>query len=217
MKNTRYTGFLPFLLAFLTFASSTMAQTMEPQRTKTGAEVETEKDTRSVGPVAAARSKYTKISDTSPDASNPTLAQLRGGPERPFPSQRAYPRGTYQTAWADHGNAGHILIGAAIGFGVGAALGANSSARNGSPVSGGIVIGGGLFGFLGGCVGKAVGDLQGLHFASARHRRTSRPSAPEDDEESELAQHPHTEKTHKEASVESAVPSQPAILRALEL
>jgi hypothetical protein len=218
MKNTRYTGFLPFLLASLTLASSTMAQTIEPQRTNTGAEVETEKDTRSVDSVAAARSKYTRTSDTSPDASNPTLAQLRGGgPGRPFPSQRAYPRGTYQTPWADHGHAGHILIGAAIGFGVGAALGANSSARNGTPVSGGIVIGGGLFGFLGGCVGKAVGDLQGLHFASARHRRTSRPSAPEYDEESELAQHPHTEETHKEASVESAVPSQPAILRALEL
>src|ERR1700689_3993432 len=140
MKNTKCTPFLSFLLAALTLAPSATGQMIEDQRT------ETEKDARSIDTVAAARSKYTQTSDISLDAENTTLAQLRGGvPRRPFPAQRPYPRGTYQTPWRDHGNAGHILVGAAIGFGIGAALGAHNSARDGTPVAGGIIIGGGLF------------------------------------------------------------------------
>src|ERR1700691_5205472 len=184
MKNPKYIPLLSFLLASLTLASSTMAQSIKDQRD------ETEQDIRSIDSIAAARRQYTQTSDISPETSNATLAQLHGGePARPFPSQRPYPRGTYQTPWMDHGNAGHILIGAAIGFGIGAALGAHNSARDGTPVAGGIVIGGGLFALLGGCVGKAVGDLQGLHYASAHHRRSNRPAGPEDDEQSEFRSH----------------------------
>ena len=214
MKNTKYIPFLPFLQAALTLTSIAMAQTTEAQRTDS--ETETEKDARNINTVAAARSQYTQIADISPDASNPTLAQLRGGPVHPFPSQRPYPRGTYQTPWTDHGNAGHVLIGAAIGFGIGAALGASNSSRDGTPVASGIVIGGGLFALLGGCVGKAVGDLQSLHFASARHRGTYRPSAPEDDQETELAQHRQTKETRTEASAAHANPVQPAVLKRVE-
>jgi hypothetical protein len=149
-----------------------------------------EKDTRSIDSISVARSQYTETSDISLDASNPTLAQLgRGGPGRPLPPQRGYSRGTYPTPWMDHGNIGHIFVGAAIGFSVGAALGADRSARNGTPVSGGIVIGGALFGLLGGCVGKAVGDLQGLHYWSAHRKRTYRPSWPEHDEQSDRSSH----------------------------
>jgi hypothetical protein len=203
MKNTRHILFLPFLLASLMLASSTMAQTTEDQRT------ETENATRSVDSIAAARSQYTQTVSASPSADDTTLAQLhRGGPGRPFPSQRGYPRPTYQTPWMghDYGNAGHILVGAAIGFGIGAALGANQSARNGTPVSGGIIIGGGLFGFLGGCVGKAVGDLQGIHFASTHRRRTYRPYAPEDDEQSELRSHSKAAEDLPEAAANRAEP-----------
>jgi hypothetical protein len=206
MKNTRYSSFLPFLLASLTLASNTMAQTIEAQRT----EAETQNDAPNFDSIAAARSRYIQNSDVSPDASNPLLAQLRrGGPGRPLP-QRGYPRGTYQTPWTDHGNAGHILVGAAIGFGVGAALGASQSARNGTPVGGGILIGGALFGFLGGCAGKAVGDLQGLHFASVRRRRTYRPSGPEDDEVSELRSDSKVKENRPEAPARLAAPGQPA-------
>ena len=167
-----------FLLAPVLLASVALAQTRDAQVANSASEENS---------IAAARSQYTQTSDIPPDPSNTTLAQLhRGGPGRPFPPQRGYPRGAYQTPWMDHGNAGHIFIGAAIGFGVGAALGATGSARNGTPVSGGIVIGGGLFALLGGCVGKAVGDLQGLHFASAHHRGIHRPSSPEDDELGEV-------------------------------
>src|ERR1700683_1514516 len=137
MKKTKHIPFFSLLLASLVPRSSTMAQTAEDQRTETVDKY----DTRSIDAISAARSRYIQTADISPDASNPTLAQLRGGPGRPFPSQRPYPRGTYQTPWRDHANAGHILIGAAIGFGIGAALGAHNSARDGTPVAGGIIIG----------------------------------------------------------------------------
>ncbi len=141
-----------------------------------------------------------------------------------FRPSEGYPRGTYQTPWRDHGNAGHILIGAAIGFGIGAALGANQSAHNGTPVAGGVIVGGGLFGFLGGCVGKAVGDFQGLHYASVYRRRTYRPSWPEDqpedrpehDEQGDLRSHSKAKDHHSEASAKPASPGQPAGVEAVE-
>jgi hypothetical protein len=190
------------LLASLTLASNITAQTTEAQRS------ETKNDTRSIDAIAAARSPYTQATGVSPDASDTTLAQLRrDGPGRPLPS-RGYPRGTYQTQWMDHGNAGHIFVGAAIGFGVGAAIGASGSARNGTPVAGGIIIGGGLFALLGGCVGKAVGDLQGLHYASARRRGIHRLPGPEDDEESH--RHSTSKDDQREASAKAASPRQTA-------
>jgi hypothetical protein len=135
--------------------------------------------------ISAARSPYTTgiAPDEKPDPKDDkTLAQLpRTRPEMQFPPQRRYPRGNYQTPWTDHGSAGHVLIGAAIGFGVGAALGAKNSAQNGTPVSGGIIIGGGLFGLIGGALGAPYG---GLH--PFEHRSRYRPSwpRPDDDEES---------------------------------
>lgn len=139
--------------------------------------------------ISAARSPYT--TGIAPDEKqdpkdDKTLAQLpRTRPGMQFPSQRGYPRGNYQTPWMDHASAGHVLIGAAVGFGVGAALGAKNSAQNGTPVSGGIIIGGGLFGLIGGCVGGAIGSSYGgLH--PFQHRSRYRPSwpRPNDDEQS---------------------------------
>jgi hypothetical protein len=150
--------------------------------------------------IAAARSRYTLPTDISTDANDKTLAQLlRGVPRRPFP--RGYPRATYQTPWTDHGNAGPILIGAAIGFGVGAALGANHSARNGTPVGGGILIGGGLLGFIGGCVGEAVGTFPGVHYRSAHRRRAYRPSWLEDDEQTVLKPNPKASRSEASDSL----------------
>lgn len=141
--------------------------------------------------VSAARSQYIQTAEIPGDSNDgKVLAQFpRRGPGTPFPARRGYPGGRYRTPWVGHGNAGHILIGAAIGFGVGAALGANQSAHNRTPVAGGIIVGGGLLGFIGGCVGKAVGDLHGLHYSPAYRRRTYRPSGPEDDEQSDLRSH----------------------------
>lgn len=203
----RHTKHIPLLLALALMASVTFAQTRDGQAAD---RAPAEKA------ISAARSRYIQTVDISPDADNTTLAQFhRGGPGRPFPPQRGYPRGTYQPPWMDHGNAGHIFIGAAIGFGVGAALGANQSAHNGTPVAGGIIVGGGLFGLLGGCVGKAVGDLSGMHYSSA-HRRTYRPSGPEDDEQSERRSHSKAkEEDRTEVSAKPGSPGQSVEVRAM--
>jgi hypothetical protein len=168
--------------------------------------------------ILAARSQYTQATSVSSDADNKTLAQFpRGGPgRRPSPPRGRYPRERYQTPWMDHGGAGHIVIGAAIGFFVGAALGANQSAHNGTPVSGGIIVGGGLLGLIGGCVGKAVGDLQGVPYASVRRRRTSRPSGPEEDEQSDLRWHSKPREDHPSVSAKPASPGKAAGVDALE-
>lgn len=202
MKPTKH---IPLLLASVLLASVTFAQTRDGRAADTAPEE-----------ISVARSHYTQTPDTTLGTENTTLAQrTRGGPGRPFPPQQGYPRPTYQARWTDHGNAGHILIGAAIGFGIGAALGANNSARNGTPVSGGIIFGGGIFGFLGGCVGKAVGDLQGIHFASTHRRRIYRPSSPEDDEQTELRSHTKPKEDRSEASaIPAAPPIQSTSLRA---
>jgi hypothetical protein len=70
---------------------------------------------------------------------------------------------------------------------------------------------------LGGCVGKAVGDLQSLHFASANHRGIYLPSAPNDDTEvGELASHPARQTTRTEQSPRSTAPSPPSVSRRVE-
>ena len=45
------------------------------------------------------------------------------------------------------------MIGAAIGFGVGAALGAIGGAHNHTPVRDGVILGGSLFALIGGAIG----------------------------------------------------------------
>jgi len=204
MKHTKH---IPVLLALVLMASVTFAQTTDGQSVDGG---------QAENAISAARSQYARAVSTSSGVDDATVAQIyRGGPRRPFPPQRGYPRPTYRTPWMDHGSAGHILIGAAVGFGIGAALGAHNSARNGTPVSGGIIIGGGLFGFLGGCVGQAVGGFHGVHYSSARRRRVYRPSWPEDDEESDLRSHSKAKEGHPEPSAEPASPGQSAGVEAI--
>lgn len=74
--------------------------------------------------IAAARRQYTETTDISPDPNaGKALAQLpRGGP--PMMPRQGYYRGSYQNPLMRSGNAGHTLIGAAIGFGLGATMGA---------------------------------------------------------------------------------------------
>jgi len=130
--------------------------------------------------ITAARGQYTQAAGSSPDTGDGTaLAQFRRGRLRQPLPPRGYPRGTYQTPWMEHGNAAHAAIGAAIGFGIGATLGAIHSQHNGTPVSGGVLIGGGLLGFIGGTIGAAHG---GPHLFTHR-RRGYGPSGPHEDED----------------------------------
>lgn len=78
--------------------------------------------------IAAARTQYTQTAEVSQRQENVdnTLAQLsRRGRGTPFPPRRGNPnRRRPQPLWMDHGGASHAVVGAAIGFGLGALLGA---------------------------------------------------------------------------------------------
>ncbi|MGA8501275.1 MAG: hypothetical protein WB683_06985 [Candidatus Sulfotelmatobacter sp.] len=178
----RHTKHIHLLLASVLVASVAFAQTNNRQAESTAAAEDA---------IEAARSQYVPTAAISADANDgEMLAQSsRRRPGPPFPRQHGYRWGSDQTALMHHGSPGHILIGAAIGFGVGAALGAHQSAHNGTPVGGGIIVGGGILGFIGGCVGQAVGAFPGFHYSSPHRRRDYRPSWPEDDEESDLRSH----------------------------
>jgi hypothetical protein len=191
MKHTRNSSILlaSVLLASVLLASVALAQTRDSLK---------EESISAEDSISAARSQYAQTSNISPDADNAILAQLpRGGPARPFPARRGYPRGTYQTTWMEHGNPGHALIGAGIGIGVGAALGAISNANKGAPVGSGAIVLGALFGFIGGAIGAAHG---GPHMFAHRGR-VYRPCSPEDDEESQL----HSHSKAKEGSLGQSV------------
>jgi hypothetical protein len=169
----RHTQSVPILLASFLLASAAFAQTWNLDAS----------NTMSINdPVMAARSRYTQGADIlRPTNNGTTLAQFpRHGPEPPFPARRRYPRQeSYQNPWLDHGNAGHAVIGVAIGFGIGAMLGAIKSAHDHTPAGSNVLIGGSLLGFIGGTIGVAHG---GAYFF-AHHRKIDPQSAPEDENE----------------------------------
>jgi len=176
MKNIKHNH---LLLALILLASVAMAQTQD---------VSTSSSTSENNAVSTARNRYTGTGDASSNAPEErTLAQFRQrGPGAPFPSQRAYPRGTYQNHWRDHGSAGHALIGAAIGFGIGAAIGASKSAHNGTPAGSSVIVGGAILGFIGG----AIGSAHGASGFFAHRRRFDLPSRGEEDTEVEAGSRP---------------------------
>src|ERR1700733_1572671 len=166
----RHTHKFSVLLASILLASVALAQT----NNSADADAPPENDS-----IAAARTRYAPTAGVQQDDGNKgTLAQFPQ-PGR-FPRRSEYPRQqSYWTPWTDHGNARHVLIGAAIGFGIGAALGAHQSVHNGTSVEGGVLIGGGLFGFIGGAIGSGLG---GPHPFAPR-RRTFPMSGTDEDEE----------------------------------
>lgn len=188
MKRAKHIPFLLFLLASLMVASVALAQTM-PAQTTEGRLTETEKDPPSSDAISAARSSYTpdvKGEGLSRYAGDGMTAQLsRDRPTRPVPPHHGYPRGSYRTPWMDHGDAGHAAIGAAIGFGLGAALAAKA---NTSPYPGATARAIFLVGGLGALMGGVIGGSHGGPFAFAHHRRTY-PPARREDEESDLSAH----------------------------
>jgi hypothetical protein len=126
MKHTERTPLLILLLALLIPVSSALAQITDDQNVA-------EKSSPGNDPISAARSSYTsnaKLEGTPRGADDPldlNLAQLPRNPPAPPPRPpRGYAPESYQTHWMDHGSPRHALIGALIGFGVGAALAAKA-------------------------------------------------------------------------------------------
>src|ERR1700758_2813377 len=147
--------------------------------------------------ITAARLPYTENAGIVPATDDGKhLAQLpRRGPGMHIPPQHGYYRGGYPTPWMEHGDAGHILIGAGIGCGIGAALGTMGGAHTGTS-GGSAILGGALCALIGGAIGASHG---GPH-PFLHRRRFYRPSWPEDDEESILRTHSKHPEDHAELS-----------------
>ena len=140
------------LLASLLFIQSVLpsalAQTEEGQPAN---------DRLSAGENVVTSSPYTQHEDIpgySGDSQMPSEV-ARHKPVTPVPPYIRYPRpGSYSGMWRKPGNRRHAFIGALIGFGLGAALGAkvnkdqHTQARNGAPI---------LFGGAGALIGAAIG------------------------------------------------------------
>jgi len=100
--------------------------------------------------IGVARSQYAQTNDLTPGASDHiTLAQSsRRGPGVPFPRRGGYPRAGYGGMWMSEGSGRHALIGALIGFGMGAAIVAKGNGGVRASLA---------FGTLGAGIGAAMG------------------------------------------------------------
>jgi hypothetical protein len=94
----------------------------------------------------------------------------------PLPPHRGYPQQEGYPSWQiDRGSAGHVLIGAAVGFTLGALLGAKAN-KNPKTTVGAVVIVGGFGALIGGFIG---GSHNGP-YRFAHHRRIYPPTLSED-------------------------------------
>jgi hypothetical protein len=205
MKHTKRIPLLILLLAAIMPASSALAQTTDYQKDdeKTVAE-----PSPTDGLISAARSSNrsdAKAEDTprnSHDGLDVNLAQL--SQRRPAPGpQRGYRPESYETHWMDRGSGRHALIGAMIGFGVGAALAAKAN-KGSSPGAAIVLIGG-----AGALIGAAVGANHGGPGRFAHHRRIDLPAGRES-KESDLSANsagPHSDgRRSDEKPTEPVVP-----------
>jgi hypothetical protein len=147
--------------------------------------------------IAAARSTYLRAEGTpgKPSSDEDELAQFRRPARRPAPGRSQYPRrAQYPTMWRE-GDGRRTAIGALIGFGLGAAMGAkvNSDNHQGAGVRAALV-----FGTFGGLFGAAIGHgIQPL--PRTRRYRSNWPS------DEELGALPHAS-TQPAASLSLATP-----------
>ena len=136
-----------FLFALLLLASNGLAQTIDSQTTNDLPENDLPKQ------VALAWSAYTQTEEVSADVAlknskgNYTLVQI----PRRMPGPMAGPpmrRAAYPNMWMSGGSPGHALIGALIGFGLGAAVCAKGNAGVRAALA---------FGTVGAGIGAAIG------------------------------------------------------------
>lgn len=207
MKHTK--AILSVLISLL-LVSSAIAQTSEPQTAsgRGGADA-----------IAAAHSRYTQnesVSQSAKDSSAgnsdtpdaDTLAQFsRRGPTRPYPypfPRRGYPRGGSPYMWQQPFNGHHALIGAVIGFGLGAAIGVKANtdqhpqARIAAPL---------IFGSIGALLGATIGGTLPPS-PWARLRRGHGLPHEGEREEDQVAGRPNPPRTTQRASLPPPGPCQ---------
>jgi len=161
-----HTRSFSFMLAPVLLVSVAFAQTKDSRAESSADEV------------VAALSQYTQTAEISPDTSDGAqLAQFqRRGPGTQFPRRSGYPRAGYGAPWQERGDGHRAAVGALIGFGLGAALGAGTS-RDSHTTVGAVVIFGGFGALIGGVVGGNPGA-----YPFANRRRIDPPGASEDRE-----------------------------------
>jgi hypothetical protein len=171
MKNTYLLVSLAASLLFGGAAAAQMSTRTTAPRTPASNGISASVDDSAKSPdLPEAVDNPTPIGDATLD--HETLAQLaRRRPGAQYPSRGGYPGRGYPSAWNSAGNARHTLIGLAIGFGLGAALGAkgNKDQHPGAEVRAAV-----LFGAFGGLIGAAIGHGAPPFYArNGRHHRES--------------------------------------------
>jgi hypothetical protein len=112
-------------------------------------------------------------------AGNAIIGQFRRYPQLhrgPIRSSRGQ---AYPSAYASAPRPPFSVLGALIGFGVGAAIGASGSDHSGTTLGGRVLIGGTIFAVIGGAIGGALPHV----------RRRYPQQDPDDDEESNVRPH----------------------------
>jgi hypothetical protein len=122
--------------------------------------------------IAAARSRYLQSDDYlsgGPSAGEARSPVRHPRPVRPPASRAGYPQGGYSAMWGG-GNPRHATIGALIGFGLGAAIGAKVNSDNHGRIGVRTAI---LFGSFGALIGAVAGSsFEPMHYRSAYRRRS---------------------------------------------
>jgi hypothetical protein len=197
MKNAKILA--PFLLATLFLTSSAIAQTVEKR-------VEGDLLT----PVIAARCQYTPadadcvgasesdraLTNTNDDTTIAQLPHRMPGP--PGRSPVGYPRAGYSGMGMPSPRGRHAAIGAAIGFGLGAAVGAKGSGGARVTLT---------FGVLGGLMGAAFGAMTPSFQARSLYRRGP---WPEDEDQLASRSEPGKSGATQETSSPRTTPPDPA-------
>jgi hypothetical protein len=143
--------------------------------------------------IAAARSPYTQPENAASDVTpHITLAQFPGrqlGPR--FSPYGGYPRSNYPGMWRGNGSGRHAAVGALIGFGIGAALGAkaNKDPHPGVTVKASLLVGS-VGGLLGALIGQGAPPYARLQ--RPRERRTNKRWTDRDEtDQDEMASRPN--------------------------
>jgi hypothetical protein len=164
MTNSKHISLLHLVLTVLVLASNAMAQTA------TARPLEIANERANSESITAARNQYTNNANAERTTRNTDdsmqLAHLSR--RAPRPSQHAHTPGYRRPPRMDYGDGGHALIGAAIGFGLGAAIGAKATTDSHPGATVGAVV---LIGGLGALIGAMVGMNHGRSYPFAHHRK----------------------------------------------